>query len=403
MSTLEALVTRKFRRTLASAILHAVLIGGLTASGLAWAQTSGSPPNSTPIPPAKPRVFFGTSVARIVDTRLAAGTASAGPLGANSKIDVKVAGLGPVPANAAAAAVNVTAFGTDQQSFLTIWPTGQAQPHTSLLNPQPGMILSQGITVGLGTDGQFSIYNAVGATHVVVDLVGYYQNTSDVPSLNGEAHFHTGTGDPTADEGVVGDMYINNTTNTLFGPKTADGWGAGTRLGGGQFSTGTTDPTATQGELGDVYLNTATNTIFGPKAAAGWGTGANLAPTGLSASAASWVPTQNANVWQDVPNAQLTLPPGKWDIRAKGDIDLGGSGQTVDYRLQNITDGTTLDSGGVHAAATAIRSPLTSEAMMSLTVTSTVSFQIDQYGTGTNLTIENVKLFATPLSLINGT
>jgi hypothetical protein len=63
--------------------------------------------------------------------------------------------------------------------------------------------------------GQLNIYNAAGSTQVVVDLVGYYQDTSDVPGLNGEAHFITGTADPAANQGAIGDMYINNTNGLL--------------------------------------------------------------------------------------------------------------------------------------------------------------------------------------------
>jgi hypothetical protein len=143
------------------------------------------------------------------------------------------------------------------------------------------LVLSQAANLGLG-GGQLNIYNAAGSTQVVVDLVGYYQDTSDVPSLNGEAHFITGTADPAADQGAIGDMYINNTTNSLFGPKTASGWGNAIRLGGSIALTGTTDPTPDQGGLGDVYLNTATNTLFGPKSAQGWGTGSPLGSHVLS-------------------------------------------------------------------------------------------------------------------------
>jgi hypothetical protein len=37
-----------------------------------------------------------------------------------------------------------------------------------------------------------------------------------VPSLNGEAHFITGTADPAADQDAIGDMYINNTTGPFM-------------------------------------------------------------------------------------------------------------------------------------------------------------------------------------------
>jgi hypothetical protein len=109
-----------------------------------------------------------------------------------------------------------------------------------------------------------------------------------------------GTTNPTAGIGEVGDFYINTTNKTLFGPKTAQGWGTGTSIIGPQGATGpqgiagatgadgktilngNANPITTQGSLGDFYLNTATNILFGPKTASGWGTGVSLVgPQGI--------------------------------------------------------------------------------------------------------------------------
>jgi hypothetical protein len=124
-----------------------------------------------------------------------------------------------------------------------------------------------------------------------------------------------GTANPTSGVGNLGDFYINTTTNLLFGPKTAGGWGSGLSLVGPtgpqgiqgeqgiqglqglqgpqglqgaqgiqgiQGSTGvdgktvlngTSNPTSGIGTIGDFFINTATNNLFGPKLAEGWGTG----------------------------------------------------------------------------------------------------------------------------------
>lgn len=47
-----------------------------------------------------------------------------------------------------------------------------------------------------------------------------------------------GTSNPTASIGVVGDFYLNTTTATIFGPKTADGWNGGINLIGPQGPAG---------------------------------------------------------------------------------------------------------------------------------------------------------------------
>jgi hypothetical protein len=257
------------------AAASAVLLFGLAAGGLAWAQTPPTTAQTTP-PTARSEdaagtrsaVFFPAAPTRLLDTRLGVGLSAAGPIGPDKTVVLQVAGVGHVPANASGAAVNVTVFDDPEESFVTVWPAGSPRPGTSLVNPQPRLVLSQAVNVGLGA-GALNIYNAAGSTNLVVDLVGYYQNTTDVPGLTGAAHFLTGTVDPTS-EGVDGDMYVNTTTNNLFGPKTAAGWGAKTPLGGARFVSGTIDPTS-EGGPGDMYINTTTDTLFGPKTAAGWG------------------------------------------------------------------------------------------------------------------------------------
>lgn len=41
----------------------------------------------------------------------------------------------------------------------------------------------------------------------------------------------TGSVDPTPQEGLIGDQYINTFTGYIFGPKTSEGWGVGVPLG----------------------------------------------------------------------------------------------------------------------------------------------------------------------------
>jgi len=121
-----------------------------------------------------------------------------------------------------------------------------------------------------------------------------------------------GEGDPIAPIGTIGDFYLNTATNTLFGPKTVNGWPAGVSLvgpTGAQGSqgiqgvkgdtgatgpqgltgasgangidgktiwSGTSDPAAATGANGDFYINTADNKIFGPKASGAWPAGVSL-------------------------------------------------------------------------------------------------------------------------------
>lgn len=100
----------------------------------------------------------------------------------------------------------------------------------------------------------------------------------------------SGTTNPAADVGAVGDFYINTGSSSLFGPKSASGWPTGVLLVGPTGATGadgangvdgrtvlngTADPLNTVGVAGDFYINTSTNLLFGPKTAV-WPAGVSL-------------------------------------------------------------------------------------------------------------------------------
>jgi hypothetical protein len=146
----------------------------------------------------------------------------------------------------------------------------------------------------------------------------------------------SGATDPEANLGVIGDFYIKTSSNLIFGPKTAGGWGSGVSLIGPQgpigpqgdkgdtglqgiqgepgpqgiagpvgatgatgaagatgdtgpqgepgvdgvdgktIRSGTSDPDSGTGVAGDFYINTSTKLIFGPKVGTNWGTGVSL-------------------------------------------------------------------------------------------------------------------------------
>ena len=118
-------------------------------------------------------LFTGVTPSRILDSR----TANQ-PVTAGAAKDVQVKGVGGVPATATAVVANVTATGATNDSFLTAWPKGSAQPNASNLNFATGQTIPNLVTVKLGTDGKVSFANAVGSVHIVVDVVGYFDPTS---------------------------------------------------------------------------------------------------------------------------------------------------------------------------------------------------------------------------------
>lgn len=122
---------------------------------------------------------------RLFDTRPT--EAAAGPkgiVGPDASIDVQVAGLAGVPADAVAVVMNVTATDTIGAGFITAYPTGPQRPFTSSINViAPGQTRGNLVTVPLGDDGKITLYSLAGA-HLVGDVVGYYVDI-DAPVAEG--------------------------------------------------------------------------------------------------------------------------------------------------------------------------------------------------------------------------
>lgn len=117
--------------------------------------------------------YHSVTPARILDTR---STSAVGPA---ASISVQVTGRGGVPATGVQAVVmNVTAVAPTVGGYLSAWPTGEAQPEVSSLNFVPGQTVPNLVTVKVGATGAVSIFNAAGQTHVLADVVGYYDDAA---------------------------------------------------------------------------------------------------------------------------------------------------------------------------------------------------------------------------------
>ncbi len=70
--------------------------------------------------------------------------------------------------------LNITAADTTASGgYLTAWPTGVNQPNTSIINFGQNDIIPNLVQVGVGTNGDVSLYNFNGSTDVIVDIEGY--------------------------------------------------------------------------------------------------------------------------------------------------------------------------------------------------------------------------------------
>ena len=212
------------------------------------------------------------------------------------------------------------------------WPAGSV----SMVGPQ-GQAGAQGIQGAQGVAGSNGVNGATGpqGPQGVAGPTGPQGNTGEAGQvlIAGKAAL-SGTVNPTSGIGVDGDFYVNITNNTVFGPKTAGAWPAGsvsiigpvgpagpqgtsgaqgvagpagpsgvagvagvagpvgpqgpigltgatgakgdtgaagqTLIAGKAVLYGTTAPAAGLGVDGDFYINTASYVLYGPKAAGLW-------------------------------------------------------------------------------------------------------------------------------------
>jgi hypothetical protein len=139
-----------------------------------WYGPTASPTNAG--------LFNGLTPARLLDTRN-----SGGPVGPGQIRSLQVTGKGGVPPTGVAAVVlNVTATNPTAVSHLRIFPGGSAPPGTSNVNFSPGQSIPNRVIVPVGAGGQIGIYNAAGRVDVVVDVNGWF---TDSTSASGGSRF----------------------------------------------------------------------------------------------------------------------------------------------------------------------------------------------------------------------
>lgn len=127
----------------------------------------------TPNAPQSGGRYTAVVPGRVLDTR------SSGPLGPNGVISLDVTGVQGVPdSGVTAVAVNVTVAEPTDVGYLTVWPSGEAQPTASTHNFRPGVTpVANLVLAKVGADGRINIYNSAGSTHVLADVIGYFSGS----------------------------------------------------------------------------------------------------------------------------------------------------------------------------------------------------------------------------------
>jgi hypothetical protein len=168
----------------------------------------------------------------------------------------------------------------------------------------------------------------------------------------------TGAAAPTAAQGADGDFYFATGTKTLYGPKAAGAWPAGTSLAGSNGVTGATGatgapgapgtpggagapgatgatgaagsqflagpgaPTAGTGNVGDYYFDTTNSIFYGPKAATAPQWSANVIPMGTTHGAKTFYLTVGLSNVQPVAGTRAN---GQKNAFEWGALELGSS------------------------------------------------------------------------------
>ena len=151
-----------------------------------YADTADSGARFRPIPPS-----------RLLDTRstpVPADWPGGKPIGTMGQLRLPIRGANGVIPNSAdvtGVMVNITAANNapgSQPTFLSVTPSATppgAEPATSVTNVAAGQVKANMAIVPVGADGSVHIFNSVGATNVIVDVLGYLERGADASTLTG--------------------------------------------------------------------------------------------------------------------------------------------------------------------------------------------------------------------------
>jgi RHS repeat-associated protein len=129
---------------------------------------------------AKPSTALYVPIAptRIADTRTSSGFPYAGQtIASGGSLTVQVTGANGdnVPANAVAVVLDLAVQTTTSSSAnMYVSPAGQGQSVSPVLLGASGTVNNNLVTVGIGTNGQVTVFNSAGSTNITLDVAGYY-------------------------------------------------------------------------------------------------------------------------------------------------------------------------------------------------------------------------------------
>ncbi|MFS0700993.1 hypothetical protein AB6N24_13560 [Cellulomonas sp. 179-A 4D5 NHS] len=131
-----------------------------------------------PAPQGSEGAYVAVAPERVMDTRNGTGV-RAGTVGPGETVTFDPAAAGAVPRTGVRAVLlNVTGTLPTALTNVRVWASGTPIPGTSSLNMRTGETRANQVVVPVGADGRVSLNNAVGRTHLIADVQGYYSTAS---------------------------------------------------------------------------------------------------------------------------------------------------------------------------------------------------------------------------------
>ena len=121
-----------------------------------------------------PYQFIPLTPCRVADTRSGSGAFGAPELaaGATREFDLPQSGCG-IPSTAVAYSLNLTVVPDRTLNYLTLWPSGSAQPTVSTLNSDDGRVKANAAIAFAGAKGGVNVFVS-DASNVILDIDGYF-------------------------------------------------------------------------------------------------------------------------------------------------------------------------------------------------------------------------------------
>lgn len=122
---------------------------------------------------------------------------------AGSVLELDVTGRGGTASNSSAVSLNLTVTQTAGHGYATVYPCGTSRPQASTINFPPGTTIANGIIAKVGANGKVCIYTHT-ATHLVVDVNGFFPAGADYRALEPARLLDTRPGERTIDGRFAG-------------------------------------------------------------------------------------------------------------------------------------------------------------------------------------------------------